>query len=125
MSAFRVELGSGLMIRTEVPVGDERDLRAWDLTAADRNAIAAAEFETRFTDAQALARGVTLKCRDSGIATVILVLSETANNREAVASARAYLRPLFPLDSAAILSALRIGRVPDAGGIVFLRNRLR
>jgi HTH-type transcriptional regulator/antitoxin HipB len=125
MDAFCSELGPGLIVRTEVPIGAGHDLRAWDLTATDRGASAAGEFETRFTDAQALVRRVTLKCRDSGISVVILVVSETANNRNAVAAARSYLRPLFPLDSAATLNALRAGRVPDAGGIVFLRNRPR
>jgi transcriptional regulator with XRE-family HTH domain len=122
IAAFRARLGVGLVVRTEVPIGRERDLRAWDVTTTDLRATAAAEFETRLTDAQALTRRVTLKCRDSGIAIVILVVSDTANNRDAVASARAYLRPLFPLDSSAILLALAAGRVPDAGGIVFIRS---
>ena len=80
---MRSELGSvpGCVVRTEVPIGRERDLRAWDVTTTDLRATAAAEFETRLTDAQALTRRVTLKCRDSGIAVVILVVSDTANNR--------------------------------------------
>lgn len=122
IAAFRARLGAGLVVRTEVPIGRERDLRAWDVTTTDLRATAAAEFETRLTDAQSLTRRVMLKCRDSGIAVVILVVSDTASNRDAVASARAYLRPLFPLDSNAILSAARAGRVPNAGGIVFLRR---
>ena len=125
MSAFRAQLGAGLVVRSEVPIGHPGDLRAWDLTATDRHDTAAAEFETRLTDAQALARRVTLKCRDSGIPIVILVVSETAHNRDAIAAARSYLRPLFPLDSTAILKALREGRVPDSGGILFLRNHAR
>ena len=86
IDAFRARLGAGLVARTEVPIGRERDLRAWDVTTTDSRATAAAEFETRLTDAQALTRRVTLKCRDSGIAIVILVVSDTANNRDAVAS---------------------------------------
>lgn len=124
MSAFRAQLGAGLVVRTEVPIGHPRDLRAWDLTTTDRHGTAAAEFETRLTDAQAFARRVTLKCRDSGIAVVILVVSETAHNRDAISAARTYLRPMFPLDSTPILKALRAGRVPDSGGILFLRNHL-
>lgn len=122
IAAFRARLGGGLVVRTEVPIGRERDLRAWDLTTTDLRATAAAEFETRLTDVQALARRVTLKCRDSGIAIVILVVSDTANNRDSVASAWAYLRPLFPLDTNSILRALAAGRVPDAGGIVLVRS---
>jgi transcriptional regulator with XRE-family HTH domain len=125
MAAFRSQLGAGLVVRTEVPIGPHRDLRVWDLTATDRLETAAAEFETRVTDAQAIARRVTLKCRDSGIVIVILVVSETAHNRDAITAARAYLRPLFPLDSTATLRALRAGRVPDSGGILFLRTAAR
>ena len=47
MSAFRAQLGAGLVVRTEVPIGHPRDLRAWDLTTTDRDGTAAAEFETR------------------------------------------------------------------------------
>jgi hypothetical protein len=123
ISDFRVQLGAGLVVRTEVPIGQSRDLRAWDMTLTDRHETAAAEFETRVTDAQALVRRVTLKCRDSGIDIVILVVAETAHNRDAIAAARGYLRPQFPLDSTAVIKALRAGRVPDSGGVLFVRRR--
>jgi hypothetical protein len=73
-------------------------------------------------DAQALARRTTLKSRDSGIDRVILVLADTRANRRAVAAADPVLRPVFPLDSSMVLTALRNGRLPSLGGIVFLRS---
>jgi transcriptional regulator with XRE-family HTH domain len=123
VNAFRPRIGPGLRVRTEVPVGDGLDRRAWDQTVSDRMDTAAIEFETRMTDAQAFARRVALKSRDSGIQCVVLVLADTRANRNAVAGAREVLRPLFPLDSAEILATLGAGRVPKAGGIAFIRVR--
>ena len=121
ISAFSLRLGPGLRVRTEVPIGDGRDQRAWDQTVSDRADTAAVELETRMTDAQALARRVVLKSRDSGIHRVLLVLSDTRANRNAVAGARDLLRPLFPLDTAEVLATLDAGRVPRASGIAFIR----
>ena len=121
ISAFSLRLGPGLRVRTEVPVGDRSDQRAWDHTVSDRADTAAVEFETRLTDVQALARRVALKSRDSGIERVLLVLADTRANRSAVAEAREVLRPLFPLDGADVLAALGAGRVPRASGIAFIR----
>jgi transcriptional regulator with XRE-family HTH domain len=120
-AAFRARVGAPLRVRSEVPIGDRRDQRAWDQTIADRDGIAAAELETRLMDAQAVVRRITLKSRDSGIDRVILVLADTRLNRRAVAAAEAMLRPNFPTDSATVLGALRRGRLPARGGIVFLR----
>ena len=88
---------------------------------SDLEGTAAAEFETRLIDDQAIVRRMTLKSRDSGIDRVILVLADTRSNRSAAAAAEAVLRPVFPLDSSAVLAALREGRLPAQGGIVFLR----
>jgi transcriptional regulator with XRE-family HTH domain len=121
IAAFRSRVNAPLRVRSEVPIGDRRDQRAWDQTIADRDGIVAAEFETRLVDAQALVRRITLKSRDSGIDRVILVLADTRLNRLAVAAADAMLRPTFPTASAAVLGALRRGRLPARGGIVFLR----
>ena len=120
-SLIRDRMGPGLAVRTEVPIGDGRDQRAWDATIDDRRAVAAIELESRLTDAQALARRIGLKCRDGGIDRVILVLNDTKANRRAVAAAREMLRTLFPLDAAEVLHELAGGRVPRAGGIVFVR----
>jgi transcriptional regulator with XRE-family HTH domain len=123
INAFNLRLGPGLRVRTEVPIADERDQRAWDQTISDRADTAAVELETRLTDAQALVRRVALKSRDSGIHRVLLVLTDTRGNRNAVAGAREVLRSLFPLESAEILAILRAGRLPPAGGIFFIRVR--
>jgi hypothetical protein len=51
---------------------------------------------------------------------MIIVLPDTAANRAALAAAAATLRPAFPLESRAILTALRAGQTPKANGILFV-----
>lgn len=120
---LRRELDPNVVLRTEVPIGDGRDQRAWDAVLQAGPVNCAVEFETRMSHAQAVLRKVNLKRQASGVDRVVLVLADTNTNRRAVLGAREYLRPTFPLDPAAILSALRDGRLPESGGIVFLRAR--
>ena len=122
-AAFVGELGPGLVVRAEVPIGDTRDLRAWDLVLDDRSARVGVELETRLADAQAVVRRLNLKARDGAMPTVVLALADTRSNRRAARAAEALLRTAFPLGSDAVLSALRSGRVPPASGVVFIGSR--
>ncbi len=121
LGAFRARLAPPLRLRTEVPIGDERDRRAWDATLEDGQSVAGVELESRLLDGQALVRRIHLKARDAGVGTVILVLSDTNANRRAAAAAEPLLRTSFPLDATEVLTALRSGRLPDAGGVLLLR----
>ena len=79
--ALRALLGPGF-VRAEVPIGDPRDLRAWDLTVADvTGATCGIEFETRFLDAQDQLRRLTRKMADGGLDRVLLVIADTRANR--------------------------------------------
>ena len=70
---------------------------------------------------QELSRRIARKQRDDPRAgVVILVVNRTAHNRRVLAAHREALREQFPLDGAAILRALRNGRVPPASGILML-----
>jgi transcriptional regulator with XRE-family HTH domain len=119
-ATFRSLLGKGLRLRAEVPVAGS-GLRAWDGTIADTYAEAAVELESRIGDAQALARRVTLKQRDSGIDRVVLVLLDSRTNRLALRLAMPLLETEFPLPDRAIRHALAEGAVPSASGILLLR----
>jgi transcriptional regulator with XRE-family HTH domain len=80
--ALRALLGPGFVVRAEVPIGDPRDLRAWDLTVADvTGATCGIEFETRFLDAQDQLRRLTRKMADGGLDRVLLVIADTRANR--------------------------------------------
>lgn len=106
--------------RIEDPMPRFGDLRAWDVSLTLGSARAGVTVETNLRDSQALLRREELKMRDSGMDRLILVLADTHANREAVARARVVLRDALPLDGRAILRALREGRDPGAGGILFL-----
>jgi hypothetical protein len=81
---------------------------------------AGVELESRLHDAQALARRIHLKLRDSGIDRAILVLRDTRANRSALTAAHATIEPLLPLSSRVIARALAEGRLPETGGVLFL-----
>jgi len=117
---MRSRLGPGLAWRSEVPLPDPGDPRAWDATISDGSAVVAIEAETRVTDVQALERRIGRKRRDGDVDRVILLVADTATNRRALAAAREALRPGFPLDGRAILAAVGAGRLPDGGGILVL-----
>jgi hypothetical protein len=61
-----------------------------------------------------------LKRRDAGANLVILLIADTAGNRRALRAHRESLRASFPLDTRAILAALRAGGAPKSSGIVVL-----
>jgi hypothetical protein len=80
----------------------------------------AIEAETRLRDLQALERRCQLKLRDGDVDRLILVVSDTANNRGMLDAYREVLRGTFPLDGRQIIPALRAGRAPAANGIIVL-----
>jgi transcriptional regulator with XRE-family HTH domain len=123
LGLLRAELHPSLAWRTEVPLPLAGDPRAWDACISGEAESAAVEAETRLGDIQDLDRRVALKQRDGGMERVILLVAATPRNRETLLATREALRPRFPLDSRAVLAALRSGRLPPAGGIVLLRSR--
>jgi transcriptional regulator with XRE-family HTH domain len=113
-------LPAGAPWRTEVPLPIRGDRRAWDaMTILERRRIHL-EAEMRIGDVQALERKIELKRRDGGVETVILVIADTRHNRRMLAAHRESLRAAFPLDTRAVLGALRAGRAPSASGIVVI-----
>jgi hypothetical protein len=71
-------------------------------------------------DAQALVRRLALKQRDAGLARMVLVLADTRTNRAALAAADGTLRSAFPLARHEVIASLRVGRAPNANGIVLV-----
>jgi hypothetical protein len=120
LDRLRARLHASLRWRTEVPLGIQGDLRAWDAEVRGGDWRARVEAETRVTDGQALARRLNLKTRDDPDGHVVLLVSDTRSNRVALRAIRDGMREAFPLDSRVLLAALRAGRDPGAGGIVIL-----
>jgi transcriptional regulator with XRE-family HTH domain len=114
------ELPEGTHWRTEVPLAGRGDPRAWDAQCRLGGLTVAIEAEMRLSDLQALDRRIALKRRDGNLALVILLVADTVGNRRALATHRESLRASFPLDTRAVLGAVRDGRAPTSSGIVVL-----
>jgi transcriptional regulator with XRE-family HTH domain len=105
---------------SEVPLPIPGDLRSWDAVIGSAEAPTAVEAETRIADLQAVERRLGLKQRDGDMPRVVILVSDTAANRRALALGRAALRDAFPLDTREVMAALLDGRQPPANGVVIL-----
>jgi transcriptional regulator with XRE-family HTH domain len=116
------ELHPSLTWRTEVPLPNERDLRAWDaeIRPMEGSWRLRVEAEMRISDGQALERRLTLKVRDGGEGHLLLLVANTRANRLAMPSLGRALETALPVSGRAMLSALRAGRDPGGSGIVML-----
>lgn len=104
---------------SEVPVGGDGDLRAWDVLLRGDVAIGI-DAETKPRDIQALQRRTELKWRDSGVARVVLVVAATKHNQAVLREHRGALVSTFPLDTPDVMATLRVGSAPAANGIVVI-----
>jgi transcriptional regulator with XRE-family HTH domain len=119
LARFRRQVSGTFGWRTEVPVGEQGDLRAWDVVLGASVGIGV-DAETRLHDMQALQRRLELKLRDSAVGRVVLVISGTHHNRDVLRAHRSALMSTLPLDTAAVMRSLRAGDVPPHNGIVVL-----
>ena len=119
LARLRSQVSDAFTWRTEVPIAGRGDLRAWDVYLTGPASIGV-DAETRLHDLQALQRRLELKWRDSGAQAVVLLVAGTRHNRAVLREHRAALLSTLPLDTAAVLRALRAGMAPAANGLVLL-----
>ena len=117
---LRDVLPSTSRLRREVPLGIPGDLRAWDGAIEGVGWSRPVEAETRLRDVQALQRRIRLKCRDAGLAELVLVVADTRHNRHVLRCHADAFAEMFPSRPRETLSALREGRPPTGSGIVLL-----
>jgi transcriptional regulator with XRE-family HTH domain len=120
LERLRARLHASINWRTEVPLPDARDLRAWDAMAIGDGWRMPIEAESRFTDGQALQRRLAIKMRDGGVERLVLLVADTRANRAALMGAGEGLQQMFPLKQGVLLAALRSGTDPGGSGIVIL-----
>lgn len=120
LARFRGRLHRSLRWRTEVPLPITGDLRAWDGHVAGSGWRVVVEAETRPTDLQALERRLTLKLRDGGVDTVILVLPDTRHNRALLRGHGAELVQTFPIPGRRAMELLAAGAHPGGSSVVML-----
>lgn len=117
---LRARIGDRWSWHLEAPLNIAGDLRAFDALLTNSSATIAVEAVTRLNDAQAQLRAATLKQRDGQIPRLVMLVSATQHNRQALASAADVLATGFPLGTRATLKALEAGADPGHNGIVLL-----
>jgi transcriptional regulator with XRE-family HTH domain len=119
LARFEARLPSSVRCHREWPIPDSRDRRALDLFLAGLPLRTGVEAETTLDDIQALERDINLKRRDAHLERLILLVRDSARNRDIIRSMDA-LRRSFPLETRAMMAAVSRGRDPGADGIVIL-----
>ena len=126
LDRLRARVDPSVIIRTEVPLPLDGDLRAWDAlldlidpVGTGRRGLPC-EAETRLADWQAQTRRMQVKLRDAGEPHLLLVVADTHANRHAVAAAGGAAREAFPISARAALAALAEGRHPGGSSLIFL-----
>jgi hypothetical protein len=106
--------------QTEVPIPIPGDLRAWDAVIRIGSIVIGVDAETRLRDFQSVDRRMTLKARDSGVDSTILLLSDTRSNRGILRDIRLVAAVNYPIPSRVALAALEAGRQPSGNAIIML-----
>jgi hypothetical protein len=117
---FRAQLPPNTRFRTEVPVMPGLGSRAWDAEVTLAGEVSKVEAETALHDLQAVDRRIALKMADGGVNRVVLLVADTKRNRRVLQEFRSLLDERYPMDTRAVMRALRSGRAPQASGIVVL-----
>jgi transcriptional regulator with XRE-family HTH domain len=120
LERFRRHLPAHAVWHTEVPLPIPGDRRAWDALIRLDGRRAGCEAETKLTDLQAVERRLALKLRDGAADLLLVLVSDTASNRQVLRAHREALRGLLPLDGRDVLGALRAGHLPEASGLLVL-----
>lgn len=120
LGRFRKHLHRSLRFRTEVPLPNPADRRAWDAVVSGPSWSVGIEAETRPRDRQALERRLALKIRDGGTDHVVLLLLDSRYNRDFVRAQNDVLSERFPLPGRRALELLAAGANPEASSLVLL-----
>ena len=119
LARFRALIHPDLGWRTDVTLGIDGDLRAWDAEISGATWRRPIDAETVLDDIQALERRLERKRRDAGVDHVILLVSDTGRNRRALAAAPAAFGG-YSRDARAVLGALRRGDDPGCDAIILV-----
>jgi transcriptional regulator with XRE-family HTH domain len=120
LGRFRALVPEGAPWRTEVPLPQPGDQRAWDAVTELWRLRVGIEAELRPMDLQALQRRIALKKRDGHVDRVVLVLADTRHNRSLLRLLGDSLRDPFPIQGHAARLALRSASDPGADLLVLV-----
>jgi hypothetical protein len=119
LSRFRHLMSPSIQITSEVPLL-RAGLRSWDLLLRMAGQLVGVEAETRIRDAQELVRRIRIRERDGGADLILIVLSDSRHNREAVDELRQMLGANYITSPRRILAALRSGQTLPGSGVVLV-----
>ena len=111
-------LPASLRQRNEVALRIAGDRRAWDLVVDGRGWSLPVEAETRLRDVQALLRRLSLKCRDDGVDTILLVVADTRHNRHILRLYATDFVTMFPTSGRDALASLQAGLRPTGSAVI-------
>lgn len=120
LARFSPMVNAAIAWRTEVPVTNGPDLRAWDALIQGDGWRYGVEAETRLRDVQALQRRLALKLRDGNVDGVILIVSKTRTNVTVLRSLGMDLDAAFPVPGDLAVERLAAGRNPGGSALVVL-----
>jgi hypothetical protein len=139
LERLRAVISPTLSWRTEVPLPNPGDQRAWDAMIVGharsggptsdgpgtdavgiRSFRVGIEAETRPRDAQALQRRLALKRREGGVDHVIVLLAATRGNRAFLREAWPALAADFPVSARDVIKALAAAGDPAGSAIVVM-----
>ncbi|MEA2025123.1 MAG: helix-turn-helix transcriptional regulator [Chloroflexota bacterium] len=120
LERLRIILASDVLWRTEAPLPNPGDRRAWDALIRVGRVSVGVEAETRGRDSQELQRRLSLKRRDGGVDHLILLLANTRHNRQFLRQAGEGFHADFPVDGEVALERLAAGEDPGGSSIVLL-----
>jgi transcriptional regulator with XRE-family HTH domain len=119
LSRFKSGLAPTIRMRTEVPLRQHGESRAWDAELADGGgATCTLEAETGLYDLQAIDRRIALKMVDDGVERVILLVADTRRNRRVLREFHDLIELRYPLSTREVMRELRAGRLPQRSGVV-------
>jgi transcriptional regulator with XRE-family HTH domain len=120
LQRLRRTLGPNVRWRTEVPLPNPGDRRAWDALVTVPRVRVGIEAETRARDSQALQRRLNQKRRDGGVDHLWLVLADTRHNRAFLRSVGQAFLDDFPIPGGTAMARLAAGEDPGGSAIVRL-----
>jgi transcriptional regulator with XRE-family HTH domain len=122
LKALLANVTSPLGVRLEVPLPPRAgalEQRAWDALISATDGETGVELEIRLHDMQSQTRRILLKWRDSGVERLLLVIADSDANRRAIRLYPDYLSALRRLRRADVVAALKAGRRPPTGYVLF------
>lgn len=120
LDRLRARLSARARWRTEVPLPNPGDRRAWDALILLPDVRVGVEAETRGRDSQDLQRRLALKRRDGGVDHVVLLMADTRHNRRFLRLAGEGLLSDFPVPGNVALERLAAAEDPGGSAIILL-----